>query len=98
LYEKTDAELEASMRLEIEKWMAKFKKTPTPKKSAEDLEVKGKMLRCLAELKKPMPSVYKCTMMNTHCAKSSYEILENEDEQLSKFYQETRLSLEQLCG
>jgi hypothetical protein len=37
-YEKTDVELEASTRLEVEKWMTSFKKTPTPKKSAEDLE------------------------------------------------------------
>jgi hypothetical protein len=69
------------MRLEIEKWMASFKKTPTPKKSAEDLEAKGKMPRCLVEPKKPM---------------LSDEILENEDEQMSKFYQEGGLSLEQL--
>jgi hypothetical protein len=33
-YEKNDAELEASMRLKVEKWMASFKKTPTPKKYA----------------------------------------------------------------
>jgi hypothetical protein len=87
LYEKTDAKLEASTRLEVEKWMASFKKTPTLKKSAEDLEVEGKMLRCLAEPKKPMLSDYKHTMMNTHCAKRLDEILENENEQLSKFYQ-----------
>jgi hypothetical protein len=31
-------ELEASTRLEVEKWMTSFKKTPTPKKFAEDLE------------------------------------------------------------
>jgi hypothetical protein len=78
--------------------MASFKKTPTPKKSTEDLEAEGKMLRCLAEPKKPLSSDYKCTMMNTHCAKRSNEILENEDEQLSKFYQEAGLSLEQLRG
>jgi hypothetical protein len=74
------AELEASTRLEVEKWMASFKKTPTPKKSAEDLEAKGKMLRYLAEPKKPMLLDYKCTMMNPHFAKRSDEILENEDE------------------
>jgi hypothetical protein len=30
-YEKTDAKLEASTRLEAKKWIASFKKTPTPK-------------------------------------------------------------------
>jgi hypothetical protein len=78
--------------------MASFKKTPTPKKSAKDLEAKAKMLRCLVEPKKPMPSDYKCTMMNPHCAKRSDEILENEDEQMSKFCQEAGLTLEQLHG
>jgi hypothetical protein len=86
------------MILEVEKWMSSFKKTPTPKKSAEDQEAKGKILRCLAEPKKPMPSDYKHTMMNTHCAKRSDKILENEDKQLCKFCQEVGLSLEQLCG
>jgi hypothetical protein len=90
LYEKIDAKLEASTRLKVEKWMASFKKTPTLKKSAEDLEVEGKMLRCLAEPKKPMSSDYKHTMMNMHCAKRLDEILENENKQLSKFYQEAR--------
>jgi hypothetical protein len=56
------------------------------------------MLRCLVELKKPMPSDYKRTMINPHCAKRSEEILENEYEQMSKFYQEVGLSLEQLHG
>jgi hypothetical protein len=74
-YEKTDAELEASTRLEVEKWMTSFKKTPTPKKSVEELEAKGRMLRCLTEPKKLMSSDYKCTMMNPHCAKRSDEIL-----------------------
>jgi hypothetical protein len=59
LYEKTDAELEALMRLKVEKWMTSFKKTLTPKKSVEVLEAEGKMLRYLAEPKKPMPSDYK---------------------------------------
>jgi hypothetical protein len=63
------------MRLKIEKWMTSFKKTPTPKKSAKDLEANGKLLRCLAEPKKPMPLDYKCTMMNPHCVKRSDEIL-----------------------
>jgi hypothetical protein len=85
-YEKTDVELQASTRHEVEKIMARFKKTPTPKKFTKDLEAKAKMLRCLAELKKPMPSDYKCTMMNPHCAKRSDEILENVDKQMSKFY------------
>jgi hypothetical protein len=49
LYEKTDVKLQASTRLEVDKWMASFKKTPTPKKSAKDLEAEDKMLRCLAE-------------------------------------------------
>jgi phage-related protein len=43
-YEKTNAELKASMRLDVEKWMASFKKTPTPKNSTEELEAEGKML------------------------------------------------------
>jgi hypothetical protein len=78
--------------------MTSFKKTPTHKKSVEDLEAKDKMLRCLAEPKESMSLAYKCTMMNTHCAKRSDEILENEDGQLSKFFQEAGLSLEQLRG
>jgi hypothetical protein len=41
-----------------------------------------------------MPSDYKRTMMNRHCAKRSDEILENEDEQMSKFCLEAGLSLE----
>jgi hypothetical protein len=43
--------------------MASHKKAPLPKKSAKELEVEGKMLRCLAEPKKPMSSDYKCTMI-----------------------------------
>jgi hypothetical protein len=97
-YEKTDAELEASTRLDVKKWMASFKKTPNPKKSIEYLEAEGKMLRCLAEPKKSIPSDYKCVMMNTYCAKMSDEILDNEDEQLIKFCQEVGLSLEQQYG
>jgi hypothetical protein len=97
-YETTDAELEASTRLDVEKWMASIKKTPTPKKSIEDLEAEVKMLRCLTEPKKPMSLDYKYTMMNPHCAKRSDEILENEDEQMSKFYLEAGSSLEQLHG
>jgi hypothetical protein len=45
-----------------------------------------------------MSSNYECTMMNQHCAKMSYEILENEDEQILKFCQEAGLPLEQLHG
>jgi hypothetical protein len=48
--------------------------------------------------KKPMPSEYKCTMKNLHCAKRSYTILQNEDEQMLKFLQEAGLSMEQLHG
>ena len=65
--------------------MASLKKSPSTKKSAKELEAEGKMLRCLAELKKSMPSDYKCTMMNPHCAKRLDEILENEDKQMLKF-------------
>jgi hypothetical protein len=97
-YEKTDVEWEASTRLEVEKWMTSFKKSPPPKKSAKELEAKGKMLRCLVEPKKPMPLDYKCTIMNAHYAKRSDENLENEDEQMIKFYQGVGLSLEQLHG
>jgi hypothetical protein len=78
--------------------MASFKKAPSPKKSSKELEAEGKMLRCLAEPKKPMSSDYKCTMMNQHYAKRPDEILENEDEQMLKFSQEAGLSLEQLHG
>jgi hypothetical protein len=78
--------------------MASFKKTPTPKKYAEDLEVEGKILRCFVEPKKPMLSDYKCIIMNPHCAKRSDEILDNEDGQMSKFCQEAGLSLKQLHG
>jgi hypothetical protein len=84
-YEKTDAELEASMRLDVQKWMSSLKKAPPLKKSAKELEAKGKMLSYLVEPKKPMPSEYKCTMQNLHYAKGSDEILENEDEQMLKF-------------
>jgi hypothetical protein len=51
-YEKTDAELEASARADVEKWMADFKKAPPPKKSANELAAECKMLRSLAEPKK----------------------------------------------
>jgi hypothetical protein len=56
LYENTDAELEASTRLIVQKWIASLKKAPPPKKFAKELEDEAKMLRCLAEPKKPMPS------------------------------------------
>jgi hypothetical protein len=45
-----------------------------------------------------MSSDYKHAMMNPHCVKRSDDILENEDEQMSKFCQEAGLSLEQLHG
>jgi hypothetical protein len=48
LYEKTDVELEASTRLEVEKWMTSLKKAQPPKKSTKELEAEGKLLRCLA--------------------------------------------------
>jgi hypothetical protein len=75
--------------------MASLKKDPPPKKSAKELEVEHKMLRCLAETKKLMSSDYKCIMHNRHCAKRSDEILENVDEQIHKFRQEAGLSVEQ---
>jgi hypothetical protein len=37
-------------------------------------------------------------MKNLHCAKRSYTILQNEDEQMLKFLQEAGLSIEQLHG
>jgi hypothetical protein len=43
-YEKSNAELEASTRLDVQKWKASLKKAPPPKKSTKELEVKGKML------------------------------------------------------
>jgi hypothetical protein len=71
-YEKTDAELEASTRVDVEKWMAGFKKAPPSKKSARELEAKHKMLRSLAEPKKPLVSNYKCTMQNLQSQKSHW--------------------------
>jgi hypothetical protein len=68
-------ELEASVRADVEKWMAGFKKTPPLKKFAKELEAKRKILRSLAKPKKPLPSDYKCIMQNLHCAKRSDEIL-----------------------
>jgi hypothetical protein len=65
--------------------MTSLNKASPPKKSAKELEAKRKMLRCLVEPKKPMPSDYKCTMHNPHCAKRPDEILENEDKQMLKF-------------
>ncbi len=73
------------MTLDAQKWMASLKKAPPPKKSAKELEAEGMMVRCLAKPKKPMPTFYKCTMTNPHCAKRPDEILENEDEQIIKF-------------
>jgi hypothetical protein len=67
-YEKTDAELQASARAIVEKWMAGFKKAPPLKKSTKELEVERKMLRSLVEPKKPLSSDYKCTTQNLHCA------------------------------
>jgi hypothetical protein len=75
LYEKTDAEPEASMKINVDKWMAGFKEAPPSKKSAKELEDECKMLRLLVEPKKAMLSDYKCTMQNLHCAKRSDEIL-----------------------
>jgi hypothetical protein len=37
-------------------------------------------------------------MQNLHCPKRSDEILQNEDEQMLKFYREVGLSIEQLHG
>jgi hypothetical protein len=72
--------------------MASLKKAPPPKKSAQELKAKAKMLRCLAEPKELMPSDYKHTIQNPHCANRSDEILENEDKQMLKFCQEAGLS------
>jgi hypothetical protein len=55
--------------------MVGFKKAPPSKKSAKELEEERKMLRSLAEPKKPMLSDYKRIMQNLHCAKRSDEIL-----------------------
>jgi hypothetical protein len=62
LYENTDVELEALKRLNVQKWMASLKKAPPHIKSAKELEAEDKMLGCLAEPKKTMPSNYKRTM------------------------------------
>jgi hypothetical protein len=91
-------ELEASRKTDVDKWMVGIKKAPPPKKSTAELEAECKMLRCLAQPKKPMCSDYKCTMQNLHCTKRSDEILQNQDEQMLKFLQETGLSVEQLHG
>jgi hypothetical protein len=96
-YEKTNAELRASARADVEKLMEGFKKAPPPNKSVK-LEVECKMLRSLVEPKKPLSSDYKLTMQSLHCAKRSDEILQNEDKQILKFYKEAGLSIEQLHG
>jgi hypothetical protein len=44
--------LEASMRLNVQKWMTSLKKAPPPKKSTKELEIEGKMLRYLVKPKK----------------------------------------------
>jgi hypothetical protein len=49
--EKTDTELQALPRADVEKWMAGFKKAPPSKKSTKELEAERKMLRSLAEPK-----------------------------------------------
>jgi hypothetical protein len=90
-YDKTDAELEASSKADVDKWMAGIKKAPPPKKFVTELEAERKMLRCLARPKKPMHSDYKRTMQNPHCAK-------NQDEYMLKFLQEIGLLVEQLHG
>jgi hypothetical protein len=46
------------------------------------------------EPKKSMLSDYKRIVMNQHCAKWLDEILENDDEQMSRFYQEVGLAIE----
>jgi hypothetical protein len=61
-YKKTNAELQASARADVEKWMSGFKKAPPPKKSAKELEAERKMLRSLGEPKTLLPLDYKCTM------------------------------------
>jgi hypothetical protein len=80
LYDKIGVELEASRKADVDKWMAGIKKAPPPKKSVAKLEAERKMLRCLAQLEKPMRSDYKRTMQNLQCAKRSDEILQNKDE------------------
>jgi hypothetical protein len=50
-YDKTDAELEASRKADVDKWMAGIKKAPPPKKFAAELEAERKMVRCLAHPK-----------------------------------------------
>jgi hypothetical protein len=84
------------VKVNVDKWMAGFKKAQPSKKFAKELEDERKMLRSLAEPKKPMPSDYKYIMQNLHCAKRSDEILQNENEQMLKFCQEAGLSVEQL--
>jgi hypothetical protein len=61
-YEKTDVKMEASVRVDVDKWMVGFKKVPPLKKYAKELEDERKMLRSLAEPNKPMLSDYKHTM------------------------------------
>jgi hypothetical protein len=78
--------------------MAGIKKAPPPKKFVAELEGERKMLRHLAQPKKPICSDYKRTMQNPHCAKRSDEILQNQDEQMLNFIQETGLLVEQLHG
>jgi hypothetical protein len=80
LYEKTDVELEGSVRADVEKWMANFKKAPPLKKFAEETEAKRKMVRSLTEPKKLLPSNYKRTIKNKYCVKRSDEILQNQDD------------------
>jgi hypothetical protein len=76
-YDKNDAELEASRKADVDKWMVGIKKVPPPKKFDTAKKAERKMLRCLAQPKKPMCSDYKHTMRNPHCGKRSDEILQN---------------------
>jgi hypothetical protein len=71
--------------------MADFKNAPPRKMFAKELEAERTMLRSLTEPKKLLPSDYKRTMQNLHCAKRSDEILHNEDEQMYKLCQEAGL-------
>jgi hypothetical protein len=86
-YDKTNEELEATRKANIDKWMAGLKKARPSKKSAAELEAECKMLRCLTQPKKRVALDYKHTMQNPH-----------QDKQMLKFLQEVGLSIKQLHG
>ena len=97
-YEKTDEELTKSVNASVTKFMAQFKKSSPPKKTAETLEQEYKMLLCLKRTKPAPQSDYKHIMFKESCMKKSDEILKEKDQETieREFLESAGITKEQL--